>query len=149
MSIRIDLYFKEFENPDLLEKGVVFPAIRLFSQIRFKTRKGWTDAYLAILDTGAPTCVLPLKIWSECDVVLLADHTLRGIIPKEECSLPVLVGKITCVLVDKERESDELEAIAYLAMTNDVPILIGFQGLLEVTRLYMDYRNKRAFLEIG
>ena len=148
MSTRINLFFKEFKNPNLVEKGVVFPAIRLFGRVQFKTRDGWTDAYVAIVDTGAPTWVLPFKVWSECEVELLTDHTLRGVVPKEECSLPILVGKITCILVDKERESAEFDVITYLAMTNDVPLLIGFQGLLERATLRVDYQSREAFLKI-
>jgi hypothetical protein len=109
MSTRINLFFREFENPNLAEKGVVFPAIRLFGRVQFKTRDDWTDAYVAILDTGAPTWVLPFKVWSECK---------------------------------------EFDVITYLAMTNDVPLLIGFQGLLERAALRIDYQGKEAFLEI-
>lgn len=148
MSTRISLYFKEFENHDLAEKGIVCSTIRLFGQLRLKTRVGWSDPYIAILDTGAPTCILPFRIWSECEVELLGDYVLRGVVPKEECSLPVLIGKVRCVLADNERESDELSIVAYLAFSNDIPLLIGFEGLLERAALTMNYSTGKAFLNI-
>ena len=147
MSTKIKLYFKEFPSPELMARGVSIRSIRLFAEIRFKTHDGWTNPYSAILDTGAPACVIPFKIWSRCEVNLLADYTLRGIIPKEECSLPVLVGKLVCVLVDRERESDEFSIRAYLTLTDEVPLMLGFDGLLEETRLCMNYQQKEAFLE--
>jgi hypothetical protein len=36
---------------------------------------------------------------------------------------------------------------AYLALTDDVPLVIGFWGILERFKLCMDYRNKEAHLE--
>jgi hypothetical protein len=68
-------------------------------------------------------------------------------VPREECALPIVIGDISCVLVDREGQSEELQISAYLALTDDVPLVIGFWDLLERFKLCMDYRNKEAYLE--
>lgn len=143
----IKLYFKEFYDLDLIAKGAKSHIIRLFVDVQFKTRDGWTEPYSAILDTGAHAALIPFKVWGECLVNFTAEHVVRGVVPKEECSLPILIGDISCVLVDRERQTEELKISAYLALTDDVPLLIGFWDLLERFKLCMDYRSKEAYLE--
>ena len=72
---------------------------------------------------------------------------VRGVVPKEECALPILIGDISCVFADRDRQSEELKISAYLALTDDIPLVIGFWDLLEKFRLIMDYRSKEAYLE--
>ena len=144
----IKLYFKEFHDLELIEKGAKSHIIRLFVDVQFKTRDGWTEPYPAILDTGAHATLIPFKVWTECLVKFTAQHIVRGVVPREECSIPILIGDISCILVDKQRRSEELEISAYLALTDDVPLVIGFWDLLERFKLCMDYRNKEAYLEV-
>ncbi len=143
----IKLYFKEFCDSELATRGANSHIIRLFVDVRFRMRDGWTKPYPAILDTGAHASLIPFKIWSKCLISIAADYIVRGVVPKEECALPVLIGDIFCVLVDRERRSEELKISAYLAHTDDVPFVIGFWDLLERFKLCMDYRNREAYLE--
>lgn len=143
----IKLYFKEFYDSELADRGTKSHIIRLFVDVQLKTKDDWTEPYPAILDTGAHASLIPFKVWSECLVNFTVDYVVRGVVPKEECVLPVLIGDISCVLVDRERQTDELKISAYLALTDDVPFVIGFWDLLERFKLYMDYRNKEAYLE--
>ena len=143
----IKLYFKEFHDIDLISKGAKSLIIRVFVDMRFKTRDGWTIPYPAILDTGAHATLIPFRIWNKCPVNVITDHVVRGVVPREECALPILIGDISCVLADRERQSEELTISAYLALTDDIPLVIGFWDLLEKFKLIMDYRNKEAHLE--
>ena len=143
----IKLNFREFHDIDLIEKGAKSLIIRLFVDVRFRTRDGWTMPYSAILDTGAHATLIPFRIWSKCPVNVTTDHVVRGVVPKEECALPILIGDISCVLADRDRQSEELKISAYLALTDDIPLVIGFWDLLEKFRLIMDYRSKEAYLE--
>ena len=143
----IKLYFKEFYDLELVAKGVKSNIIRLFVDVRFRTRDDWTRPYPAILDTGAHVSLIPFRIWSKCTVNFAAEHVVRGVVPKEECSLPILIGDISCALVDRERQSEELKINAYLALTDGVPLVLGFWDLLERFKLYMDYCSKEAHLE--
>ncbi|MFC1713445.1 hypothetical protein ACFL6S_07255 [Candidatus Poribacteria bacterium] len=143
----IKLYFKEFHDLDLIAKGAKSHIIRLFIDVRFRTRDGWTKPYPAILDTGAHATLIPFRIWSKCPVSITTDHVVRGVVPKEECSLPILIGDISCVLTDREQQSEELMISAYLALTDEIPLVVGFWDLLEKFKIYMDYRSKEAYLE--
>jgi hypothetical protein len=113
----IKLYFKEFHDLELLAKGAKSHIIRLFVDMQFKAREGWTKPYSAILDTGAHASLIPFRIWSKCPINFTAQYVIRGVVPKEECSLPILIGDISCVLVDRERQSEQLKISAYLALT--------------------------------
>ncbi|MEW6609275.1 MAG: hypothetical protein AB1414_17835 [bacterium] len=147
MSIKISLYFKRYLNLDLIEKGVKIEMIRLIGGVRFRARDGWTELSPAIVDTGAPVSTLPKRIWSECQVHKLAEYELRGVVPRKECFLPVVVGEIGCVLVDEEAVSNELLIKAYLADTDEIPPLIGFAGLLDKFKINIDYLENKAYLE--
>ncbi len=143
----IKLYFREFHDLDLVAKGAKSHIIRVFVDVRFKTRDGWTNPYPAILDTGAHASLIPFRIWNKCPVNVTTDHVVRGVVPKKECAMPILIGDISCVLVDREQQSEELTISAYLALTDDIPLIVGFWDLLEKFKICMDYRSKEAYLE--
>lgn len=115
--------------------------------IRFKREEDYGETELGIVDTGAPLSVIPLRMWENASVTKLAEHTIRGIVPKEECSIPVSVGRIKCVLLDEEKVSKEYEIVAYLALTNKVPLILGFKNLLEKFNVYFDFSNGMGYLE--
>ena len=135
MSIKIALSFKEAVDLELLEKGVGIKLIRVIGQARFKLKDGWTDLYSVIIDTGAPVSVLPARIWNKIEIKKLAKHTLKGIVPKKECSLPVEVGELTCLLADEENVTPPLSILAYLTDTDEIPPIIGFARVLDKFKL--------------
>jgi len=147
MSIR--LWFITFEDPKLKEKLPEYSyVIRLCCSLKFKEGNRWTDTKDAIIDTGAPTSLVPYSIWSKLDVEILTDYRITGVVPKEGCSLPVKIGKLKCILLDKEgNQSKEMETIAYLPETSEVPLILGFKKLLENFRLTFDYRANHAFIK--
>lgn len=95
---RISLHFRKFDNPDLVDLDIGI--IRLFCEAAFVSKEGYTDSYSAILDTGAPVSVIPYQIWSMVEVNEIRDYAIRGVVPKRECSLPVTIGEISCILLD-------------------------------------------------
>ncbi len=133
MSTKLGLWLENFPNPALEARSSgIGEFTRLFCYIRFKTHNnGWSDSLQAIVDTGAPVSLIPLDVWSEAETEVLTDFEIGGINPRQECTLPVLVGKIKCILVDENKnQSKELEILSYFATTNKVPLLIGFKNLL-------------------
>lgn len=147
MSIK--LWFKRIPNPKLEEK---LPGIgdftRLFCSIKFRAPNGWSKTRDAIVDTGAPISVIPLDIWTDIENKILTEHEIQGINPRKECALPALIGKATCILLDEEgNQSRELEILSHFALTNLVPLIIGFKGILENFKLILDYKQDHAFAE--
>lgn len=122
-------------------------AIRIYCQIIFKTRSGWSKPLPALIDTGAHTSLIPFDIWSACVTEILVDHYVRGLAPKKECKVDVKVGELTGVLVDKENLSEEYKFLSYLAPTNEVPLILGFKELLSQFKLFIDYKNNKAWLK--
>ena len=129
----------------LLEYGTL---IRLISKVKFKTHKGWSKTYDALIDTGAHTTLIPLSIWQDIETDILADHEVKGILAKKECSVLVKVAKVKTVMFDLEgNQTDELEIPAYLSLIENVPLLIGFRGILDKFSVCFDYRQNTAFIE--
>ena len=59
-----------------------------------------------------------------------------------------MLGEITIILIDeKGNQSSEINAIFFLAETDQVPIIIGFKGLLEKLRVTFHFASSTAFVE--
>lgn len=150
MSTKIGLWLENFPNPALEAR---LPDIgeftRLFCYIRFKMHSVWSDSLRTIVDTGAPVSLIPLDVWSEAEKEILTDFEIGGINPRQECTLPVLVGKIKVMLTDeKGNQSKELEILSYFAMTNKAPLLIGFKNLLCEFKMNIDPEGECYLLQI-
>jgi len=147
MSTKIDLQFVKSLDLDLLEKGVEVWIIRIIGQVKFKTIDGWTRVYEAIIDTGAPVSFIPKSIWTRIESKIETDYVVSGIVPKKECSLPVKVGEVNCMVVGVKATSNPLRIKAYFAPTDKVPLIIGLYDFLTLFRLCCDYRRQEVFLE--
>lgn len=121
---------------------------RLLCRVSFGTWDGFSETYWAIVDTGAPTSLIPYDVWQECRVLKLKEDIIRGIIDKPGCNLNVITGAIKCVLEDEEGTSEKLVIRADLAPVNTVPLLLGFSGLLDRAKIYSDVEAGEAWLEI-
>jgi len=145
MSTIIELYFDRGTDPDLERKikgkGYV---IRLMAGIMFSGKNGWIGPYSAIVDTGTHISVIPRRIWSSSDTTVLADHSMSGIVPIDECSIPVLVGEIDAMLIDDKFHTKEIRMISYFALTDEMPLIIGFKTLLEEFEVYFNYKEDTA-----
>ena len=98
MSTKLRIRIKKLIDPELDLKLEYGELVRLsiqtlgkFNQnasqlIRFKTKSGWSKLYEAIIDTGAHTSVIPRYIWEGIYVEEKVDHSVQGIVPKEECA---------------------------------------------------------------
>ncbi len=139
----------EMEDVGLKNKLVEYGTLtRLISKVKFKTRKGWSKTYDALIDTGAHTSLIPLSIWQDIETDILADHEVKGILAKKECSVPVKVAKVKTVMFDLEgNQTDKLEIPAYLSLIENVPLLIGFRNVLDKFKVCFDYQQNTAFIE--
>jgi predicted aspartyl protease len=142
--MRVDLVLKTLLSPELERKVTGIEVIRLFASVQFKNPTDWSKAYRAIVDTGAPISLLPAFVWKKLDRVELADHHVGGV---GGARLPVKVAKVTCFLEDGRNRTKEMEIHAFLAQTDDVPLILGFKDLLARLVLHCDYRRQIAFVE--
>ena len=78
----IKLFFRYFFDEDVERKIKNYEFIRLMGRVSFKTNRGWSDPEKAIIDTGAPTSLIPFSIWKGISVTKITDHEVSGINPK-------------------------------------------------------------------
>lgn len=146
--MRVNLFFRVLHDPRLEEKFPGIEVIRLKALVRFQTARGWSDIYEAIIDTGAHMSLIPLSIWQEALHTKLARHRIRGIVPKADCTLPVIVGRVRCRLVDREgHRTGPLEVHAFLAPTDEVALILGFKDMLMRFAHHIDYRTDTAYID--
>ena len=143
----IRLFFETIHVP--LESGVgSLIVIRLKCLVSFLKQDGkWSKLHAAIIDTGAHTSVLPEKVWKVADRKVILDYELRGINPKPECAIPAQLAEITCVLHDYwGNYSGDLLMPSLLAQSNEVPLILGFAGLLSRFEVRFNYQAESAYL---
>jgi len=121
--------------------------LRVMAKVRFKTPSGYTKPYDAVVDTGAPTSLLPLDIWQDIEKTILADYVVRGVSPKPECKIDVKISKIGCIVFDELGNQKELDVFAYLALVEDVPLILGFKDLLEKFDIQINFSEDKAWIE--
>jgi len=143
----IRLFFETTHVP--LEGGVgSLTVIRLKGLVSFLQQDGkWSKLHAAIIDTGAHTSVLPEKIWKVAERKVILDYELRGINPRPECAIPAQLAEITCTLYDSSgNHSDDLLVPSLLAQSNEVPLILGFAGLLCKFEVKFNYQAESACL---
>lgn len=149
MSTRINLLFKEYVDEALAGKIEGYLVIRLTGMVSFKGAERFLDPKRAIIDTGAHISLVPFSIWKNAKVEHITDHYLQGVIPKKDCTIPVSIGRVSCVLLDRQGNvSSELEMLAYLALTDEIPLVLGFKDLLSRFKVCFDYDKREAYIEI-
>ncbi|MGQ9627314.1 MAG: hypothetical protein ACUVV0_10485 [Anaerolineae bacterium] len=144
MSTRIKLTILEQPSPH----DPSAPIIRLLVGVAFRTYDGLTKSYRAIVDTGAPTSLLPFSIWQPCRALKLRETVISGIVARKECELPVIEAAVACVLSDGQTALPEIVIRAHLAPHDNVPLLIGFGGILDQVTLHCSVPTGAAYLEL-
>ena len=89
----------------------------------------------------------PFSIWKDADVKRLGNHSVGGINQKQECAIPVIIGKIDVGLIDEENQTEKTNIHAYLALTDEIPLIIGFKDMLSSFRICFDYKKDAAWIE--
>ncbi len=143
-STKIALTISQTAAPD----DSLHLVVRVFCQVAFRTATGYTTMRWAIVDTGAPTSLIPFHIWSQCRVLKLGDRVVEGIVTRPECGLGVIEGVISCVLGDGVNVSNDMVIRAYLAPDNNVPLLLGFGGLLDRVTMHLSVANRAGYLRV-
>ena len=145
MSTRVKLHISQ--RPDRDDPLVV--VTRLICRAAFYREDGelGPERY-GILDTGAPVSLIPQKIWQDYPILKLKDTTVKGIVDRPESVLQVIDGVIGIILTDGESISEPLTVRAHLAHTDDIPLLLGFSGLLDRADVRFSVNRSEAYLEI-
>lgn len=147
MSTRINLHFIEAVLSELSDEEE-YLLTRLMGWVVFKTARGWSTPMDAIIDTGAHTSILPQSIWKSIKVKKTGTFDIQGISSKTECRVPCDVGQITAQFIDESgNTSKELKMTAFLALTDEVPLIIGFKDILSEFKVCFNRKKNIAFLD--
>ena len=63
MSTKIGLTFQRLPDIELLHRGIAY--IRLLCNVQFETPTKEVFVQPAIVDTGAPLCLIPSDLWEQ------------------------------------------------------------------------------------
>lgn len=122
--------------------------IRLKCLVQFETTSGWSKSYEAIVDTGGHTSVIPYSIWKKTKYKRISEYKISGLSPKPECAIPVIIGKNKCVIVDDLNNCTKEYIIhAFLALTDEIPLIIGFIDILQKFAIHFNYEINEAYIE--
>lgn len=148
ISTRIKLFVEQGYDPFLENKIKNYLITRIFCLVKFMLKNGkWSKPYPALIDTGAYTSVIPASKWKDFKLEIITSHEMKGIVAKKECYVPVIIGKMKISLTDGVNESSECDAHVFCALTDTVPMILGFKDLLDKLKLTIDMKNKEGFIE--
>lgn len=147
MSTRIKLHFVEAVLQEL-SKEEEYELTRLMGWVVFRTTNHWSEPMDAIIDTGAHTSILPKTIWKGITTEIQDSYDIQGISTRPECKIPCKVGTVTARFIDETNNtSDEIKMRAFLALTDEVPLIIGFKDVLSRFKVCFDHKRNNAYLE--
>jgi hypothetical protein len=120
---------------------------RLWGRVRFLRDSGWSEDHLALIDTGAPYSVIPASLWPAMQSRTILDAPLRGIVPGKTAELRAVLSHVSARLLDERNASPTLCLSAMLVRTEPVPLILGWAGLLDRSRLVIDSKKRASWLE--
>lgn len=141
---KIDLYFRKQVDLDRLMRGTTIRYVRLFGDVSFRTKDGWTEAYEAIIDTGSTISFMPRARWEKIEYHLLsrrhASHDIAGE------TVAGRLGIVTLRFHDTERISVPLNVKMHLLDSDSQPLVLGFEDILTELHLVSDFVEDAAYL---
>jgi len=122
--------------------------VRLMVRVRLRTPDGWSEGRAALVDTGAPYCLLPRSVWSGVEHRFLSPRDVR-VAGVGSGTTAARYGEVTLVLEDGEVASPPLHVRAFLLQDDSEPLLLGFEHLLARAILHSDYPRQVAYIEFS
>ena len=144
--MRIELEVRRFLDLEALARHLPIVSFRVWTHAQFKQPAGWTPPTPALIDTGAPFCVLPKALWTMIEHEGGFPTSLRGLVQLPSAILNARLARITCVVSDRAATSRPLKVWALLA-EGDVPLVLGCAGFLEHAKFVLEPAHQHAWLE--
>jgi len=118
--------------------GHPMTAVRVLTSVTLRTHTGWTRYRSGVVDTGAAVSLFPGPIWRDAGYEPLGRVVATGVAGPKEGGIPALLTMVECVLSDGDTITGPLRVAAYLADSDEAPLLIGMSGLIERGVLRVD-----------
>ena len=147
MSTSIGLTVQRLPDIQIFHRRIIY--VRLLCNVQFETSAHDLFTQTAVVDTGAPLCLIPSDIWERVRTQQFEATHVGGLFPRRECAVPARLGILTMTLKDLQGHQHRLTVRAFLAQTTEVPLILGFQDCLEKAVLYADAPRRQARLEFA
>ena len=150
MSIKIPLNIDTRVDVEFLELGILSKITRIKANICFKKENGFSKEYRAILDTGAPYTILPFSTWQGIKHEFLShkNFPVSGISPEKTPPIMAKFGKIEIVFLAPNAITTSIKVKAYLMPDDNIPLIIGFEDIITKIKLFCNYKDNTAYIEI-
>ncbi len=145
MSTRIGLTFQRLPDIELLHRGIVYT--RLLCNVQFETLSDNILIRPAIIDTGAPLCLVPSDLWQQVRTQQFEATRIGGLMVQKDCAIAGHVGILSMTLLDPHGHRYRLTVRTFLADTTNVPLILGFQDCLEKATAHVSYPHHEAWLQ--
>ncbi|MBI3026517.1 hypothetical protein HYY70_00235 [Candidatus Woesearchaeota archaeon] len=74
-------------------------------------------------------------------------HTIKGIVKKQSCSLPVKIGFVETKLIDElKNETHVFTSLVYCADSNEVPVILGIKDALDKFNIEINVKQRYGYL---
>ncbi len=145
---KISLRILDIEDIELKRIGKLpYLFTRIFIFVGYKKKNGDFFIRRAIVDTGAVVSLLPISIWKQLDIKFVGYHTIKGIVKKQSCSLPVKIGFVETKLIDElKNETSVFTSLVYCADSNEVPLIFGLKEALDKFKMEINIKQKEGYL---
>jgi hypothetical protein len=111
------------------------------------TPAGWTPYKAGIVDTGATVSLFPPSMWRDAERQDIGEVQVGGAVPLEQCRIRAMLARVSCTLSDGVALVGPLDIHAYLAESDEVPLLLGLADLIESGTLLVALGRQHASLE--
>ena len=146
--VSVELTVRRFLDLEALDHGWQVWAFRVLVSAQFRRPDGWTPAFRALVDTGAPFSVLPKSLWVDLRVEGGFATHLRGLIPLPSAVLKARLAQVTCLVSDLKTTTSPIKFWVLLA-EGEVPLVLGCSGFLDRATLFLDAARQRGRLEFS
>jgi hypothetical protein len=144
---KISLEIDRGTNRTAARIGYELTSTRIFAQVALRTAIGWTDFEAGVVDTGAVVSLFPAGFWRCAEYQLIGDVQVSGAVPLEQCRIRAKLARVCCTLSDGIAVIGPFNIHAYLAESDEVPLLLGVADLIQSGTLVVAIDQQLATFE--
>lgn len=147
MSIKIPLGIAKSPDVELIDYNII--PLRIICKVKFEEKRNISPPIAAIIDTGAPLSVIPKWIWESVPHKILGPSHISGIVKGEIYRIESQIGIITVIPIDIKGKDYQITLKADFSSTNDVPLILGIDGFLDKSKMYLDIHGENSWIEFA
>jgi hypothetical protein len=147
--MRLHLEYRTSNNGQYSKEGSEVQTVRIVGRLRLLLRGGhkYSESIEYVLDTGSPYIIIPKRLWRG----IWKEHQRNHVVihPGSGSKLVGSIGKVKMALLDARKRNPHivLKVQAFLASSDEVPLIVGFHSVLENFVFHSNFPQKQVYLE--